>query len=121
MCERAWIHVKADVSNLQDAAEKIYLLNRDFNISDGFIIRADVVRVDSEKPYNIVVPVNAKDMDAIKAAINKLDNIEVIHTATVTNHYPEIPHLAKGFVTEEEFFWSNPGGRPGTRKDNAWG
>jgi hypothetical protein len=121
---RAWILVQSD--SPPDEAQWLYDNLVDEG-GDGYVvIRADVV---DSWPYNIVIPVDAESMDALRHVHRRI--LEFIPAKRVTvmrvvQHIPPVPQEAQGFITPDEFAAgrdkSLPAGRihwsPGA---NAWG
>jgi len=89
------------------------------------VIRADIVDHDC---YNVVVPVDAKDGPALIAAkdfIKEKFQAEIISTVEVKGHFPNPPHNANGFITEQEHGRGDPDAPIGQVNKspgwNAWG
>jgi len=66
------------------------------------VIRADIVEHDC---YNVVLPVDAENSDGLIAAedfIKEKFQVEIISTVEVKGHFPDPPHNANGYITEQE-------------------
>ena len=98
---RAWILIQVDSPH--DAAQTIWkkLGSKDDDLY--IVVRADVVNYEW---FNLVVPVDAADPDAVEAANQRIiELVSPVRTTIlpVTQHYPPVPHDGEGFVTEDEY------------------
>jgi hypothetical protein len=96
---RAWILVKAD--SPKSAARQLYE-ELGYQGGDRFVlVRADVV----DYEYNIVVPLDAENWDVLQEVYGQIQELTQAKAAAilpVVKHVPFPPHVAHGFVTEEE-------------------
>ena len=120
---RAWVLIQAN----PEVAEQLYEALGYEGDDDYVVVRADVVET-TEYGFNVVVPVDARDEEQLSIAIGKIQEIAGVSGTVVlrvTQHIPVPPHLAHGFITEQEArdgkvspefgrLGSSPGG-------NAWG
>ena len=120
---RAWVLIQAS----PEVAEQLYDQLGYVGGDDYVVVRADVVEV-TEGGFNIVVPVDAANEEQLLIAVEKIKAIPGVENAIiarVTQHIPIPPHLAHGFITEQEArdgkvspefgrLGNSPGG-------NAWG
>lgn len=96
---RAWILVQAD--SPASMAREIYETIGQENGDSYVLVRADVV----DYAYNIVVPVDAENWDVLHGVHRRIQELRgVMRTALVpvVEHIPYPPHLADGYITEEE-------------------
>ena len=99
---RAWVLVQADEA--QEVADRI----RDLDPRKGdefVVIRADVVEGPDGYPYNIIVPVDAKNkgkLADVVGMIRAVDGVSEVVGLKVKKHHPDPPHDAHGYVTDEE-------------------
>lgn len=122
--KRAWILIQANVTDIDDVAERIRELNVKLLNEKDHIVRADTV----SGSYNIVVPVfaeNDSQMDFILGLIaneTSVSKIEVLRVKEST-HHPDPPHDATGYITKDEAGASNLENKPppGTTGWNTWG
>jgi hypothetical protein len=96
---RAWILIRTE--SPEAVAHQLYE-RLGHEGGDSFVlIRADVV----DYHYNIVVPVDAENWDVLQdlfSKVQKLTGAGETAIARVVKHIPFPPHVAHGFVTEEE-------------------
>lgn len=65
------------------------------------VVRADVV----ESLFDLLVPIDAKgpeEFKEISKRIEGMDGVELCTVIMVVRHYPNVPHNAHGYVTENE-------------------
>ncbi len=97
---RAWVLVKADQA--QDVAEELYDELGHIGDDSFVVVRADVV---VEFDYNIVIPVDAESqdmLDKVHGMIKDRSGVEETVIVKVDMHFPDPPHDAHGYITEEE-------------------
>jgi hypothetical protein len=121
---RAWVLVKAESGKALEAAEAIYALNNELQGTNNLVIRADVVT----GPYDIIVAIDAESQGAVSeivvAMIQGVAGVTETLTAVVGVHNPYPPHVADGYITDEEqeAGESRSGESHSVRRgDNPWG
>jgi hypothetical protein len=96
---RAWILIRTE--SPEPAARQLYE-ELGYEGGDSFVlVRADVV----DYHYNIVVPVDAESWEVLQdlfCRIQKLTGARETAIVRVVKHIPYPPHLADGYITEEE-------------------
>ena len=99
---RAWVLVQADEA--QEVADRIRALDQ--GEGDGFVvIRADVVEGPDGYPYNVIVPVDAKNKGKLTDVVGMIRAVDGVSEAVeleAKKHHPDPPHDAHGYVTDEE-------------------
>jgi hypothetical protein len=96
---RAWILVR--VESPHAVAQQLY---EELGYEGGeswVLVRADVV----DYHYNIVVPVDAESWDVLEGVVGQIKELtgaEDTVVLPVVEHIPTPPHLAHGYVTDEE-------------------
>ena len=99
---RAWVLVQA--GEAQEVADRIRALDQ--GKGDGFVvIRADVVEGPGGYPYNVIVPVDAKNKSKLTDVVGMIRAVDGVSEAVeleAKKHYPDPPHDAQGYVTDEE-------------------
>lgn len=96
---RAWILVQAQ--SPQAAARKLYDALGHEGGDSFVVIRTDIVDYD----YNIMVPVDAeswKVVDEVHDKVRELTGADQTLVVRVVRHIPFPPHVAHGFVAQEE-------------------
>ena len=122
---RAWVFCRG--KSIEEKLKRFDWENDIKTVGDNrfVVIRADIVDHDC---YNVVLPVDAEDGDGLKAAedfIKEKFQVEITSTVEVKGHFPDPPHNANGYITEQEHEYGDldaPTGHvnksPGW---NAWG
>lgn len=96
---RAWVLVKA--TQAQDVAEDLYEDLGHVGGDSFVVVRADVVDFD----YNIVIPVDAESqdmLDKVHGMIKDRSGVEETVILKVDKHFPDPPHDAHGYITQQE-------------------
>ena len=129
---RAWLLVKAEALELAELAAAIReTVNKEVQDSEKtFIIRADV----TGGPFNLIMPVYAETdalMRKVIGSVRAYPGVTQVLEARVSEHVPELPHEALGYVTEaeatpQEGLLEDPAEAKvdtlkGLRGENAWG
>jgi enoyl-[acyl-carrier-protein] reductase (NADH) len=81
------------------------LRNLDKKENDLVVVRADVVAVSSDLPYNIVVPVDVESEAVLSRVVDEIKAISGVIDAVVLKvleHHPKPPHDGYGYVTDQE-------------------
>ena len=100
---RAWILIRTDEPP-EVAAQRVYdtLGYKPGQGDDSFLlVRADVV----DYHYNIIIPVDTWGWDVLQGKLSEIQALakaREIAVVPVTKHFPEPPHAADGFITQEE-------------------
>jgi len=99
---RAWVLLQAE--SAEELAQALY---RDLGHAGGdefVVVRADIVAGPSEFAYNIIVPVDAKNEDALRDVVDRIREVSRVNPVIVTvhQHVPYPPHDAHGYITTEE-------------------
>jgi len=122
---RAWVLGKVETDKLKDRynEKKIKELSGDKFV----VVRTDIVEHDD---YNVIIPVDAKDkagLDEAVGVITKQLLVRIVSTVQVVEkgHFPDPPHNANGFITEQEHEHGDPDAPIGQVNKspgwNAWG
>lgn len=119
---RAWVLLKA--SDPQQAARAIGVYFTDGG-DEWVIVRADVV----EGEYNLIVPVDAANDEALEKVLGILKKVAKgdPSVARVVEHYPAPVHNAHCFITVDEYElnplreYYPPGRHPQSPGANPWG
>jgi hypothetical protein len=123
---RAWVLVQADEA--QEVADRIRGL--DPRRGDEFVvIRADVVEGPGGYPYNIIVPVDAKNKGKLTDVVGMIRAVDGVSEAVeleAKKHHPDPPHDAQAYVTDEEVGAGRdrditPGRQGASPGANPWG
>jgi hypothetical protein len=123
---RAYLFLRiAGQTEKSDEAEGIFALNMELETSNHFIVRTTLVK----GPYDIIVPVYARDPDRLAEVIELVmsrdgidpETSDVVYLEDALEsdrvHHPWPPHEASGYIPLDE---SNPI-QPGLTGRNAWG
>jgi hypothetical protein len=121
---RAWVLIQAD----PEVAAEIHGSLGAAGGDDYVVVRADVV----DYHFNIVVPVDAANEEQLCVAvceIRKIKGVGATLVIPVTEHNPDPPHKAHGYISEEEAnaYWPpdepdfEPGRQGSSPGGNAWG
>ena len=123
---RAWVLVRADEA--QEVADRIRVL--DPGKGDDFVVvRADVVEGPDGYPYNIIVPVDAKNKSKLTDVVERIRAVDGVSEAVelrAEKHHPDPPHDAHGYITDQEAGAGTdkdvkPGRQGASPGANAWG
>lgn len=99
---RAWVLVQAEEA--QEVAKRI----RDLDPGEGdefVVIRADTFEGPEGYPYNVMVPVDAKNRGKLTDVVGMIRAVDGVSEAVelrAEKYHPDPPHDAHGFVTGNE-------------------
>ncbi|MGD2177417.1 MAG: hypothetical protein PVG71_06290 [Anaerolineae bacterium] len=98
---RAWVLVQAE--DPEALAQELYEAEGHAGEDEYVVVRADVVT--PFYGYNVVVPVDAQNEDALNVVREKIWERQGVSRSAVLNvkmHVPYPPQDANGFITEKE-------------------
>jgi hypothetical protein len=120
---RAWVLVHAD--DPEAFAQELYELLGQRGEDDYVVVRADVVN----HRLNVVIPVDAASETDLVRVVKKIAGLEIVRDIAVLRvqmHIPYPPHIAHGYIDEDEFErYPEEGFKPGRQGAspgaNPWG